>query len=70
MLVSEGARDATDATSRSVAEAHVRSHCPKVLCTCDDGCAAECAFAEHCSAREAPSAAFRPTGTLLLQGIH
>ena len=70
MLVSEGARDATEATSRSVAEAHVRSHCPKVLCTCDDDCAAECTFAEQFSAREASSAPFCLIGTLLLQGIY
>ncbi len=40
MLTMEGAMDSIDATSRSVAEAHVRSHWPSVLCMGRPGCLA------------------------------
>lgn len=40
MLTMEGAIDSMEATSRSVAEAHVRSHWPSVLCMGRGGCLA------------------------------
>ena len=40
VLTIDGAMDSMDATSRSVAEAHVRSHCPSVLCMGKAGCLA------------------------------
>ena len=67
----EGAIDSIDATSRSVAEAHVRSHCPSVLCMGSAGCSASASSGPPSAwVWKAPSTSPLQQGSQRLSGQH